>query len=94
MADICATCQLVFTGTADFDSHRVGTHAYTYSEGVAMSPLHEDGRRCLSLEEIEQDGCVRNSHGCWSHPRRARPSAAVRVLPRPQVSPVRAPKAA
>ena len=29
-----------------------GKHAYTYSEGVKMEPMREDGRRCLQPSDV------------------------------------------
>jgi hypothetical protein len=52
-----------------FDQHRVGKHAYTYSEGVAMDPIREDGRRCLSLVEMVGKGWEKDPRGRWCDPR-------------------------
>ena len=48
----CAACGLFFSGTSSFDAHRVGRHAYTFSEGLRLDPLREDGRRCLHPSEM------------------------------------------
>ena len=40
--NFCRSCQSDFGAIAAFDRHRVGKHAYLYSED------HPDGRRCLS----------------------------------------------
>lgn len=66
--NLCCSCRQDFTGIRDFDSHRVGVHAYTYTEGLALNPIHEDGRRCLDVAEMQANGWTRDSHGRWSHP--------------------------
>jgi len=73
LLNLCRACGLDFGSVQAFDRHRVGVHEYTYSEGVAMDPIREDGRRCLSLAEIEsmreRDGSVTfqvNAKGRWS----------------------------
>jgi hypothetical protein len=40
----CGACGCDFTSVRLFDAHRVGNHGYTYSEGVKMTPMREDGR--------------------------------------------------
>ena len=69
----CRECEQNFGGITAFDAHRVGVHEYTYSEGAKMDPVREDGRRCLSLSELEglasEDGSARfgrNKRGEWS----------------------------
>ena len=52
----CASCGRDFSGDSMFDRHRVGKHAYTYSEGLALEPPREDGRRCLDAEEMRELG--------------------------------------
>ena len=67
-------CGEDFGFVSAFDSHRVGRHDYTYSEGAAMDPPRDDGRRCLSAREMEnlraKDGVLpvfeRNKSGAWS----------------------------
>ena len=62
----CA-CGLDFGSVDAFDAHRVGTHEYTFDEGVMKDPSVEDGRRCLSLDELV--GSPRfgiNRRGSWS----------------------------
>ncbi len=51
--NLCRTCNEDFGSVSAFDRHRVGTHEYTYSEGAKMDPPKDDGRRCLSLSELE-----------------------------------------
>jgi hypothetical protein len=43
---------LDFGSVAAFDRHRVGTHEYTFIEGLYMEPERLDGRRCLDESEI------------------------------------------
>lgn len=64
--NVCVPCGKDFGSVSAFDAHRVGTHAYTYSEGVKMEPMREDGRRCLSRAELVESGFVQNTHGRWS----------------------------
>jgi hypothetical protein len=64
--NLCRACGEDFGSVAAFDAHRVGRHAYTYSEGARMDPVREDGRRCLSVEELHERGFVRNARGRWS----------------------------
>jgi hypothetical protein len=66
--NICPTCGLDFSSVAAFDDHRVGTHDYTYSEGVAMDPMREDGRRCLHLDEMKSQGWRRDRWDRWQSP--------------------------
>jgi hypothetical protein len=56
-------CGEEFGSVAAFDAHRVGTHEYTYSEGLQMKPPREDGRRCLSVREIENRKLTEPSTG-------------------------------
>ena len=50
------------------DRHRVGVHEYTYGEGLRLNPPREDGRRCLSLEEMEGKGWELDARGRWVDP--------------------------
>lgn len=68
----CGPCGLDFTGVRDFDSHRVGTHDYTLIEGMRREPPVYDGRRCLTVAEIEENGWSQDRYGRWQHPRRRR----------------------
>jgi len=65
--NLCMSCGKDFAGANSFDAHRVGRHSYTYSEGVKMEPIREDGRRCLSVEEIEALGYEKNDQDRWFH---------------------------
>lgn len=64
--NLCSPCDIDFASVAAFDRHRVGRHAYTFAEGLAMSPPRYDGRRCLDLDEFAEAGLVRNAYGRWS----------------------------
>jgi hypothetical protein len=66
--NLCRDCGQDFAGVSYFDQHRVGTHQYTYSQGAAMDPPREDGRRCLSIAEMEAKGWRRNARGRWADP--------------------------
>ena len=52
----CTSCERDFSGDRMFDRHRVGVHAYTFSEGLKLNPPREDGRRCLDPEEMRNLG--------------------------------------
>ena len=66
--NLCVSCGLDFSDVPDFDDHRVGKHEYTYSQGVAMEPMREDGRRCLTLDEMRRSGWTRDRYGRWRSP--------------------------
>jgi hypothetical protein len=66
--NLCGSCDKDFSSIKGFDAHRVGVHEYTYSEGVAMTPMREDGRRCLSTDEIRTKGYEKNGSGRWHDP--------------------------
>ena len=61
----CSTCGLRFSGTSAFDAHRVGRHAYTFTQGLALEPPVEDGRRCLDLDELRRAGMELDPRGRW-----------------------------
>lgn len=67
-SNLCSLCGLDFTTTRGFDRHRVGRHAYTYAEGLAMTPMREDGRRCLDASELQELGMNRDKRGRWRLP--------------------------
>lgn len=81
----CGACGLDFTSLSGFDSHRVGKHGYSYSQGVKMEPLREDGRRCLTPAELTDRGMTQNARGRWTlpapHPDAPRPSWVPRKAP-------------
>lgn len=61
-------CNLHFADDPSFDAHRVGTHEYTYWEGLKLDPPREDGRRCLSVEEMVEAGWTKNRFDRWRCP--------------------------
>ena len=66
----CSGCREDFGSVSAFDAHRVGKHAYTYLEGLDMTPSREDGRRCLDEVELAGLGWRRDSNGRWRTPAR------------------------
>ena len=66
----CSSCGEDFGSVTAFDGHRVGKHGYTYSEGVKMEPMREDGRRCLTRSELAAKGWARDRHLRWRTPGR------------------------
>jgi hypothetical protein len=48
----CRSCGADFSGDALFDRHRTGLHEFTLYEGLKREPPCEDGRRCLSADEM------------------------------------------
>ena len=64
--NLCRACGEDFGSVKAFDAHRVGVHAYTYTEGLSRDPPRTDGRRCLSIDEMEAAQFVRNACGRWS----------------------------
>lgn len=77
--NMCSLCGEDFDALSGFDAHRVGTHEYTYSEGVQMDPMREDGRRCLSANEMTSLGFYLDDAGRW------RVAANVRNLARAEL---------
>ena len=64
----CCACGEDFTALKYFDRHHVGMHEYTYSEGLRMDPAREDGRRCLSADEMGAIGLALDEKGRWTDP--------------------------
>ena len=62
--NLCSGCGEDFGSVQAFDKHRVGKHAYTFTQGLDNDV--EDGRRCLDLDEYEEAGLVKNKRGTWS----------------------------
>ncbi|SRR5580765_2275242 len=52
----CTSCGRDFSGDKLFDRHRIGKHEYTYSEGLNSIPPLEDGRRCMTTDEMLEAG--------------------------------------
>ena len=50
---------------ASFDRHRVGSHAYTYGEGLSFDVPREDGRRCLDSAEMLERGMEVDPQERW-----------------------------
>lgn len=62
----CGGCGKDFSSVRAFDSHRVGRHGYTLTEGLRRSPPVEDGRRCLDDDELLEDGqFAQDARGRW-----------------------------
>lgn len=63
--NLCRACNTDFASVAAFDRHRVGKHAFTFSEGLKMNPPRDDGRRCLDADEMKAVGLELDQHGRW-----------------------------
>jgi hypothetical protein len=50
--NLCRSCGCDFASVSGFDRHRAGSYQYTFSEGLELDPLREDGRRCLDADEM------------------------------------------
>jgi len=86
--NLCTTCNQDFGSVTAFDTHRVGVHEYTYSEGLRMEPMREDGRRCLTIDEMatltDKKGSpvfTKNARGAWSLTRTLASAQRVRLQP-------------
>jgi hypothetical protein len=64
--NLCRSCGLDFGSVSAFDAHRVGKHAYKLEQGLALGL--DDGRRCLTSDELTQRGWTRDSRGRWRRP--------------------------
>jgi hypothetical protein len=69
--NLCSGCGEDFTSVFLFDLHRVGVHAYTFSQGMGQDTPVENGRRCLDPEEMEAKGWRTNEKGRWYSPERS-----------------------
>jgi hypothetical protein len=78
--NLCRSCDQDFGSVRLFDRHRVGKHVYTYSEGAKMDPPRDDGRRCLSVQEMRTLGWTPNKYDRWVDPAEA--ERGVRALTR------------
>jgi hypothetical protein len=67
----CRACGSDFTSLETFDAHRVGTHEYTFNEGLKFEPPVEDGRRCLNADEMREKGWAPDDKGRWVNTARA-----------------------
>lgn len=63
--NVCGGCGKDFTSVRAFDTHRVGKHAYTLTEGLRRVPPVEDGRRCLDADELIRGGFAQDASGRW-----------------------------
>lgn len=63
--NLCRRCNQDFASVRLFDAHRVGVHAYTFSEGMDLDPPVEDGRRCLDIPEMQEKGWTQDDQGQW-----------------------------
>jgi hypothetical protein len=80
--NLCGGCREDFGSVSAFDRHRVGKHAFTFSEGFRMDPPREDGRRCLDTGELEQAGWHRDSRSRWRQPVRDREGLSEKYVTR------------
>jgi hypothetical protein len=63
--NLCSACGADFTSVELFDRHRVGVHERDHSLE------RPDGRRCLSLLEMQAKGWQKDLRGRWLDPVRA-----------------------
>lgn len=63
--NLCRACRQEFSNTALFDAHRVGKHAYA-------TAVAEDGRRCISADEMEAKNWTKDDRGVWTDPEGAK----------------------
>ncbi len=61
-ANLCTACGLDFGSLSAFDGHRVGNIAYRWSLD------REDGRRCLTKDELLEKNWAADSRGRWRRP--------------------------
>ena len=65
VANYCRSCNTDFASVSAFDRHRIGVHEYLYADGLRMDPTKEDGRRCLTPEEMVSAAMERDDRGRW-----------------------------
>ena len=65
MANFCRSCKTDFASVTAFDRHRTGVHEYLFADGLLMEPHREDGRRCLSPNEMLEAGMEVDDWGRW-----------------------------
>lgn len=58
----CVSCGLDFGSLSAFEKHRVGKHEHVFSAE------HPDGRRCLTVAELEAKDFRTDIHGRWRTP--------------------------
>ena len=66
--NLCRSCKRDFATPESFDDHRVGTHDYTFAEGLYHDPPVEDGRRCLDPDDMTLRGWRLDRYGRWLSP--------------------------
>src|SRR5262245_27963615 len=87
--NICRGCGLDFASVQAFDAHRVGTHAYSYDQGLQATRPRRDGRRCLDPAELLERGWQQNRWGRWAPDSGNRPAPQAESVtpPRPAIRP-------
>jgi len=60
--NLCRGCGQDFSSVRTFDRHRVGKHEYLASDE------RPDGRRCLTIEEMEEIGWEQDVRARWFDP--------------------------
>jgi hypothetical protein len=63
--NLCRACGSDFASVSAFARHRVGTHEYTFSEGLGQDPPVEGGRRCIDANEMQGAGMEKDPRGRW-----------------------------
>jgi len=66
--NLCRTCDQDFTSVRLFDAHRVGAYGPGDYKGDLEDWSPEQGRRCLSIEEMEERGWAQNERDRWFDP--------------------------
>jgi len=64
-ANFCRSCNTDFASVNAFDRHRTGVQEYLFADGLRMEPPVEDGRRCLSPNEMLDAGMEVDDRGRW-----------------------------
>ena len=57
--NFCRSCNRDFSSVSAFDKHRVGKHEYVYDL------FHQDGRRCMTFDELKENGFDLNQRNRW-----------------------------
>ena len=66
--NLCRSCDQDFSSVRLFDAHRVGAYAPGDYSGDLEDWTPELGRRCLSIEEMQERGWEPNDCGAWQDP--------------------------
>jgi hypothetical protein len=66
--NLCAGCKSDFASVKAFDTHRTGSHAFTFAAGLAKDPPRIDGRRCRDEDEMLKTGLELDTRGRWCIP--------------------------